>query len=206
MKDLSALKTEIAAMSKVALQMLELTHRAFMEHDMDLIAEALARESELNDAEKEITSALVVWGRGSADKEEKLAVSAYADVVGDLELIGDYCKDILERVQTKIEEKLLFSEDAVSEYNNLYAATFKALQEIVAALDKDNFTLLKDASSKHDHIDTLVDKYRKQHNQRMLEGVCTPLACNMFLNMLDFTAAVYYHAKKISKNLLKING
>jgi hypothetical protein len=38
----------------------------------------------------------------------------------------------------------------------------------------------------------------------MIQGVCTPMACNMFLNMLDFTAAVYYHAKKIARNLLKI--
>ena len=205
MKDMAVIKTEISEMSKTALEMLDLTHRAFMEHDVDLISLALEKEASLNDGEKEITSSLVVWGRGCAEKEEKLMVSTYVDVVGDLELIGDYCKDVLERVQTKIEEKLLFSEDAVAEYNNLYNLTFDALKEIVSALDKDNLNLLSGVSSKQEHIDTLVDKYRLQHNQRMLDGVCTPLACNMFLNVLDFTAAIYYHVKKINRNLLKIN-
>ncbi|MCU0652461.1 MAG: hypothetical protein MUC39_05930 [Candidatus Omnitrophica bacterium] len=204
MKGMPEIKTEISVMSKAALAMFELTHRAFMEHNMDLIAEALTEETKLNDFEKEIISDLVFWGRGCAEKEEKLKATTYADVVGDLELIGDYCKDILERVQIKIEEKLLFSEDAVKEYNNLYVLTSGALQEITDALEKDDLSLVKEVLKNQEHIDTLIDGYRREHNQRLIEGICTPLACNMFLNMLDFTAAIYYHAKKIARNLLKI--
>lgn len=204
MRDINDIKIEIAAMSKHALEMLELTHQAFMEHDVDLIAEALKREIKLNDLERDITTDLVIWGRGCIKKEERLKVTLYADVVGDLELIGDYCKDILERVQIKIEEKLLFSQNAVDEYNGLYAITVSALKEIVSALDKDDLSSIKEVMRNQEHIDTLVDEYRQKHNQRMLDGVCTPLACNMFLNMLDFTAAIYYHIKKIAKNLAKI--
>jgi len=204
MKDINSIKTDIAAMSRFALEMLELTHQAFMEHDVDLIAESLKRETKLNDLEKNITTDLIVWGRGCIKKEEKLKVALYADVIGDLELIGDYCKDILERVQIKIEEKLLFSQDAVDEYNGLYAITVNALKEIVSALDRDDLSSIKEVMKNQEHLDTLVDEYRQKHNQRMLDGVCTPLACNMFLNMLDFTAAIYYHIKKIAKSLAKI--
>ncbi len=204
MKDINNIKAEIAEMSKTALACFELTHRAFMEHNTDFIAEALTEETKLNDFEKDITAGLIGWGRGCIKKEERLMATLYADVVGDLELIGDYCKDILERVQTKIEEKLLFSEDAVKEYNNLYDITDNALKEIAAALDKDDLNSIREVLKNQEHIDTLVDEYRKNHNQRMLNGICMPLACNMFLNMLDFTAAIYYHAKKIARNLAKI--
>lgn len=203
MKELKDIKVEIAEMSKVALKMLELTHQAFMEHDLDLIAAALEEENKLNAQEKVIDNDLIEWGRGCDNRQERLKAGIYADVVGDFELIGDYCKDILERVQIKIEEKLLFSEEAVTEYNNLYETTRKVLRDISEALDKDNLNLLKNVIKKEKHLDDLVDECREKHTQRMIDGACTPMACNMFLNILDFTAAIYYHVKKVIRSLIK---
>ncbi|MDD4900061.1 MAG: PhoU domain-containing protein [Candidatus Omnitrophica bacterium] len=204
MKDLQSIQQEISAMSQVALKMLETTHAAFMEHDRDLITTALEEETKLNDMEKSITSSLVEFGHGCAKKEERNKVAILTDVVGDLEMIGDYCKDILERVEIKIEEKLLFSEDGVKEYNNLYALAEKSMKEVASALEKNLPSSVKAVLKHEEHIDSLVDEYRRRHTQRMIDKVCTPMGCNMFLNMLDFTAAIYYHIKKIAKGLLKI--
>ena len=204
MKDLESLKREVAQMSTTALEMLETTHRAFMEHDTDLISVALEHENKLNTMEKSIVADLIALGRSCGNKEERLKATLYTDVVGDLELIGDYSKDILERTQIKIEEKLLFSDEAVIEYNHLYELALSAFREIVEALNKDKPELVKDVLKDQQHIDKLVDAYRNKHNQRMIDGVCSPISCNMFLNMLDFTAAIYYHVKKITRSLLKI--
>ena len=204
MPQLSEIKQEISAMSRVTLEMWQLTYRVFMEQDLDLISVILEKEKNLNKLEEGITAELVEFGRVSLQKKDKEKVTFYADIVGDLEMIGDYCKDILERVQIKIEEKLLFSEGAVEEYKNLYAKTKEALEEVVFVLEKDNPSLVKEVLRKEEHIDSLVDKYRHNHDQRMLAGECTPMGCNMFLNMLDFTAAVYYHIKKIAKSILEI--
>ena len=204
MQDLNSLKVKIADMSSLVLKMWQNTFRTFMDHDMELLSSVLDDEHKLNDLEKEITEGLVQAARGSSKKQDKANAVIYADVTGDLELVGDYCKDILERVQIKIEEKLLFSEEAVGEYENLYRKTEEALQEIVNALNKDDLALVKEVFKHDEHIDNLVDEYRSRHNQRMIDGICSPMACNMFLNMLDFTAAIYYHAKKIARNLLKI--
>jgi phosphate:Na+ symporter len=204
MEGLSSIKEKIASMSMAALDMWQDTFRTFMEHDADLIPGILEKENKLNDLEKEITSELVSLGRASSKKSDKAVIDIYVNVVGDLELIGDYCKDILERIEIKIEEKLLFSEEAVKEYTELYRKTEEALDEITMALKKDKASLVREVLAKEEHIDRLVDVYRKKHNQRMVDGICSPMACNMFLNMLDFTAAVYYHAKKIAKNLLKL--
>jgi phosphate:Na+ symporter len=204
MLDLNSIKVKVADMSKLVLKMWRMTHQCFLEHDADLIPDILKDENKLNDLEKEITADLVNLSRVSTGKAEKSKAIAYADIVGDLELIGDYCKDILERVQIKIEEKLLFSDDAVKEYEELYRKTEDALDKITCALDKDRSDLVRDLSKSQGHIDSLVDECRQRHDQRLMAGVCSPMACNMFLNMLDFTAAVYYHTAKIAKSLVKI--
>ena len=204
MPDLNSIKKSIADMAKQALDMWKSTHQAFMEHNLDLFPRILSEENKLNDLEKELTAKLVELGRASASKEEKIKVTIYADVVGDLELIGDYCKDILERVQIKIEEKLLFSDEAVKEYGGLYGKTEEALEEVVFALDRDSPEAVKTVLKKEEQIDSLVDEYRGRHDQRLIDGICSPMACNMFLNMLDFTAAVYRHTNRIAKGLLKL--
>lgn len=204
MADLNSLKVKVAQMSQAALAMWQLTHQAFMEHDLDLFPGIFEKENKLNDMEKELVSGFIELGRQPEMKDKASLIGIYIAIIGDLELIGDYCKDILERVQVKIEERLLFSEDAVKEYNDLYAKTEDALDEVTCALEKGRPNLVKEILKDQGHIDTLVDKYRSNHEQRLISGVCTPLGCNMFLNMLDFTAAVYYHTKKIARNLLKI--
>jgi phosphate:Na+ symporter len=204
MVDLNSVKEKVNRMAKTAATMWQLTYDAFIEHDLELITKALEEEKKLNALEDEINQSVIDLGRADAPQNEKLRIIIYADIAGDLELIGDYCKDILERIQIKIEEKLLFSEGAVEEYKDLYNKTKGALEEVVFVLEKDNPALIKEVLRKEEHIDSLVDKYRSNHDQRMLAGECTPMGCNMFLNMLDFTAAVYYHIKKIAKSLLQI--
>jgi len=204
MQNLNSIKKDISEMAGLALKMWEETFKTFMEHDLDLLSKVLEDENKLNNFEKDIDKQLVEFTRTSAKPEEKLKVAAYAEVVGDLELIGDYCKDILERVQIKIEEKLLFSDDAVKEYEQLYQKTHDAMKEVVHAINRDDLSLVQEVLRHQQHIDTLVDEYRQKHTERMINGVCSPFACNMFLNMLDFTAAVYYHTKKIAKSLSRI--
>jgi phosphate:Na+ symporter len=204
MADLNSVKENIKLMAKSTLAMWLLTYDAFIEHDVDLITKALDEEAKINSLEDEVNKSIIDLGRSSSSPDEKTRIIVYADIAADFELIGDYCKDILERIQIKIEERLLFDEAAVEEYKELYNKTKEALEEVVFVLEKDNPALVKEVLRKEEHIDTLVDTYRHNHNQRLINGLCTPMSCNMFLNMLDFTAAVFYHIKKIAKSLLKI--
>lgn len=204
MQNLNSIRINIADMSKLALKMLENTFRCFMEHDLDLLSDVLKDEHKLNDLEKEITIKLIKIGRSSSKKDEKTKVAIYTDIVGDIEMIGDYCKDILERVQIKIEEKLLFSDEAVKEYTQLYQKTEEALKDVVNALDKNEMCFADQVFKKERLIDDLIDEYRKRHAQRLIEGICSPLACNMFLNMLDFTGQIFHHTKSIASNILEL--
>lgn len=191
-------------MAKIALEMWKITFQAFMEHNPELFPRIMEKENKLNDLEKSLTQQLIELSKGISDKKEKANIAIYTQIIGDIELIGDYCKDILERIETKVQEKLLFSEDAVSEYKELYHKTADALEEVIRAFEKERPALARAIVKESGNIDRLVEHYRKHHNQRLLDGACMPFACNMFLNMIDFTAAIYSHTKNIARNLAKI--
>lgn len=204
MPELKAIKPEIIQMSRRVLKMWQIAYDTFMEHDRDLIPSALEEENHINALEKDITARLIASCKACAKKEDQHDAAVYVDVVGDLEIIGDYCKDLLERIEIKIDERLLFSEEAVREYQELYKINEAALQSLVNALERDEICFAKAVLKDEDRVDKLVEEYRRKHAQRLIDGICDLRSGNIFLNMLDFNAAVYNHSKKISRNLLRL--
>ena len=191
-------------MAVLSYQMLEKTYEGFMEHDRDILAEVLKDEERLNGLENKVTQAVVeVSKSGEITPADKVVLVNLANIAGDFEAIGDYCKDMIERIEIKIEEKLLFSEEAVAEYQHLYEAVRTSLGQVVNALKMNDYKFISGLLCEGNHIEELVDKYRQNHAQRLVRGICVPRSCNMFLNLLDFTAAIYNHANKVAKSLKK---
>lgn len=138
MAELKSIKDKVVLIADKAMHMWQLAYDAFIEHDEDLIAQALEEENKINALDDEINKEIIDLGKSSVSADEKLNITLYANIAADLELIGDYCKDILERVQIKINEHLLFSTDAVEEYRELYNKTKNSLEEVVFAIQRDN--------------------------------------------------------------------
>ncbi len=201
MEDLITSREEINKMADLALSMLKNTFDGFMKHDSDILAGVLKDEERLNDMERNLTASLAAISKGT----DKKNIMLFANIVEDLEEIGDYIKDMIERIEIKIEEKLLFSDDAVDEYKHLYNVVETELADAQKALRMNDKNFAKRIlCGEEDHADKLVQKYRESHTQRLVEGICLPRACNMFLNLLDFTAQISHHTKLIAKNILAL--
>jgi len=203
MEDLTDLRKEINKMAALTLSMLKNAFNGFMEHDSEILAGVLKDEERLNEMEKDLTTSLVAISKiKGADKKN---IMLFSNIIEDLEEIGDYIKDMIERIEIKIEEKLLFSDDAVDEYKHLYNVVETELADVEKALRmNDNNFAKRVLSSAENHVDNLVQKYRDSHTQRLVAGICIPRSCNMFLNLLDFTAQISHHTKAIAKNISEL--
>jgi len=204
MENLVIIREKINQMAELALSMLKNTFDGFMKHDSDILTNVLKDEERLNGMERNLNSSLVAIseGKGADDKKNIMLLS---NIVEDLEEIGDYIKDMIERIEIKIEEKLLFSDDAVDDYKHLYNAVETELADVQKALGMNDKNFARRVlCGTEDHVDNLVQKYRETHTQRLMKGICLPRACNMFLNLLDFTGLISHHAKAIAKNISEL--
>lgn len=204
MEDLLSIREKINQMAELALSMLKTTFDGFMKHDVDILAGVLKDEQRLNDMEKTITLSLVDMSKGKVKSTDERNIMHLTNIVGDLEEIGDYIKDMIERIEIKIQERLLFSEEGLSEYKHLYSVVEITLSDVVNSLKTNDNNFAKQALCGEQHIDNLVEKYRNAHAKRLLSGICDPRAGNMFLNLLDFTAQIFHHTKSIAKNILEL--
>ncbi len=203
--DFDVIRNKVNEMSELAYNMLTRTYEGFMKHDSDLLDEALKYENRLNKLEKTVNIAAAEVSKtkklGPKDKNKLVVL---INITAELEAIGDYCKDMIERIEIKIRENLLFSDKAVAEYTHLYEVVRGDFNSIVNALKMNDCKIVDGLLCAGDHVGELVEKYRKNHNDRLLQGVCSPLACNMYLNLLDLTAQIHARIKKIAEDLQKI--
>lgn len=204
MDALISIKENINEMAVLALSMLKTTFDGFMQHDLDILASVLKDEAKLNTMEKDITLSLIDISKSKIVSEDKKSIVLLTNIVADLEEIGDYIKDMIERIEIKIQEKLLFSEEGLSEYKHLYSIVETALSDIVNSLKMNDNDFAKRVLCDEEHVDRLIEKYRQTHAQRLMAGVCDPRAGNMFLNLLDFTAQIFHHIKSIANTSLKL--
>ena len=204
MEDLATVKEKINQMAEHTLSMLKNTFDGFMKHDLDILASVLKDEAKLNDMEKTITLSLIEVSKGKITTTDKKNIMLLTNIIADLEESGDYIKDMIERIEIKIQEKLLFSDEALNEYKHLYSVVETALLDVVNLLKMNDKSFAKRVTCDTEHVDNLLEKYRNAHAERLISGICDPRTGNMFLNILDFTAQIFHHSKAIAKNILEL--
>ncbi len=204
MENLTIIREKINQMAELALSMLKTTFDGFMKHDLDILGTVLKDEQRLNEMEKVITLSLIDISKDKISDTDKKNIILLTNIIGDLEEIGDYIKDMIERIEIKIQEKLLFSDDALSEYKHLYSAVEAALSDAINSLKMKDKNFAKRVLCDGEHVDVLVGKYRQTHAYRLISGTCDPRAGNMFLDLLDFGGQIFHHTKTIAKNILEL--
>jgi len=204
MDDIASVREKINQMAELALSMLVNTFDGFMKHELDILSDVLKNEDKLNDMEKSLNFSLVEISKEKSKSADVRYIALLAEIVGDLEEIGDYVKDMIERIEIKIKERLFFSEEALSEYTHLYSVVHSALTDVVKSLKLDDKNFSRRILGDEEHVDRLLIRYRNTHTKRLLSGICDPRASNMYLDLLDFTAQIFRHIKAIANNILDL--
>ena len=197
--DITAIRAEVVGMADKVFDMLELIEKGFMENKMGILSRAMERERDINETEKRLTKEILELSRsiGQADGRQDLLVLEQMAVT--FERMGDEALSLIERIEIKVSEKLLFSEKGVEEFNETYHTMEKSVDMMRRFLKGGDRTLKERVIDNGFHVKELVERFRKEHTERLLAGLCTPMAANMYFDMLDFTGNLARHASNIVK-------
>jgi phosphate:Na+ symporter len=120
-------------------------------------------------------------------------------VVETLEHMGDETAGIIERIEIKVAERLLFSEIGVQQFNETYNVMRNSVRMMSRFLAKPDQALKEKVVDNGFKVKDLVERYRKEHFERMVQGLCTPMGANMYFDMLDLTGNLARHSSNIVK-------
>lgn len=189
---------DLKKMTNTLSEMIDLVYQGFMENDTHYLNRALNKENIMNDLEKEITDSVVQLSRTLDEKGQKEFV-LLVQVAQNLERMGDELRYLMERLEIKIVEDLLFSDIGVEQYKDTFEKMRKSVNLTIEFLDKNKNELLETILKNGDDVKETVGKYRKEHLVRLTKGLCKPRAANMYFDMLDYMGNIARHCTAIAR-------
>ncbi len=195
-------KLEIIRMAKTAKTALENSVDGIVNDDRRKLESTRQIEDYLDAFQYEITSYLSALSRKEVSDEVSVELPVLLHTVNDLERIGDHAVNIVEIAERKIEEKLIFSDFALSEADQLRKEAEQMLDYVIAALENNDTDSARAALVNEANLNKMQMDFRRSHVQRITEGVCTSGAGLIFIDLVDNIEKIGDHLTNIAQAVI----
>ena len=135
----------------------------------------------------------IMENRDKNDVERK-----YVSLVILFQAIAMAMENLIDRMEIKVTSNILFSERALNEMEELFAfveGQFRDMRDYMLAKNTD----LKDSvTSRMEDLNKEADEYAVAHENRLIEGLCTPKSSYLYL---DITSSL----RRIARGLVEFS-
>ena len=189
---------ELIRMGEMTAQMIERSHTALIEGDMNAAQWVLEQEDEFVDPVTDVLEGFV-----NALMRENLSVSQQRrcfqlkNLLTDIERVGDLAEDLAEAAQTKVNNETEFSPAAMQDLDRLCQHAYDTYSLALRALQIGDRALAQRACRMEDEFDRLYIEARQGHIERLETGICHPEADVIFTETLRNLERISDHADNL---------
>jgi len=195
-------KREITRMAKTAKKALEYCLSAIVNDDRKQLESVRQIEDFIDEFQIAITTYLSALSRRQLSDEVSIELPVLLHTVNDLERIGDHAVNVVEIAERKIEKKLSFSELALAEIGQLRQEAEQMFDHIIGALEHNDVEAAKPALVNENNLNRMQMDFRRSHVERMSEGVCSPEAGLIFIDLIDNVEKIGDHLTNIAQAII----
>lgn len=195
-------KEEVIRMGEYAIKGLEESCLFLNSHDTTHANNSLQLENTLNKMDQEITAYLIDLAAAQLSDVDSEKHSALLDSVRDIERVGDHFENIIELIQFKISNKTVLTDQAKADLNEIFELTTKTLKEAIQSLTNRNREKALTVVKYENEIDKMEKTFRKKHIIRLNQGVCSPSAGIVYVDILSNLERIGDHAVNIAEEVI----
>jgi phosphate:Na+ symporter len=187
-------------MGEISLRMFDQATECMDEFSQKLMEKVYRKENTIDMLQKEITDFLVNVSQLATTPEISREVNSTMYIVNNLERVGDHCENLVRLAERKHEQKIEFSEEARGEIAKIKKRVRDFLELVVQGLEHggdDQF--LSRASGLEESINTMEDRYRNRHIERLSEKCCSVVPGLVFIDILTNFEKIGDHCFNISE-------
>ena len=193
---------EIIRMAKTAKRALKHAIEGILQDNRKKLASVMEIEDFIDTFQIEITSYLSALSQVQLSDEVAIELPVLLHTVNDLERIGDHAVNIVEIAQRKIDQKLSFSDFALTEAEQLRTEVGQMCDNIIAALEQDDVGAAKSALIKETKINKMQIEFRRSHVDRMSNGLCSAETGLIFIDLVDNIEKIGDHLTNIAQAII----
>ncbi|MBA4391181.1 MAG: hypothetical protein C0399_09605 [Syntrophus sp. (in: bacteria)] len=116
-------------------------------------------------------------------------------LIPSFQTIGLALENLINKMETKVELKILFSEKGLAEINELYTILEEQFRDTKDYIATKNPVLKTNVRVGWEKIFKIADEYALIHQDRLIKGICMPQASYLYLDIID-------SIKRISRGLI----
>jgi phosphate:Na+ symporter len=195
-------RREIVRMARTSKRAVNLAIEGLVEKNRRKLGMAQATEDVTDTLQYEITSYLASLSTKVLSDEMSAELPVLLHTINDLERVGDHAVNIVEVAERKIEQKLTFSDSALAETAELKKEAEQMCDYIITALEDNDIEAAKSALAIEEELNRMQIDFRRSHVQRMSEGVCSPEAGLIFIDLVDNVEKVGDHLTNIAQGVI----
>lgn len=188
---------EVIRMGYISLQNLKTSMEAFFENDAKKCKEVFERERYINQLNEEITKYLVRAANESLSPEQSQKITSMFHIVNDIERIGDHADNIAELAQYSIDNRLKYSNAAISELLGMTNIAYEAVEEAISVMAKPREDFYRSVLDLDKEIDRMEKVLRDNHIMRLNRGECEPSSGVIYLDILSNLERIGDHSANI---------
>lgn len=182
---ITQVRGEIGRMAETALLMLRSTMEAFEKKSTKMLHKWRRFEDHLDAMQHSIIIHLTKIFQGDVNTAEAKELSGMMRMTNNFERIGDSVENIALIFEDIIEDRMSFSEKALSDLNTIAQESIDFLTLVKDAIQRKPTHFWKDAQIKENTIDIMREEMRDEHIERLQKGVCTDEAGLKFSDILS---------------------
>ena len=174
----------------------------FLEDDLKKVAKVIDLETATDNLQSEITQYIIELSQRNLLPEESRSLPVLIHNVNDLERIGDHAQNLAELTKRKIEEKMVFSENAIEEIGLMWDQVRIMFEEAEIALKNTDANAAKKMLVIEENINTLQNDFKCAHIDRLNDGNCNLNSGFIFIEFIDNLEKIGDRLKNLAQSVL----
>ena len=158
-------------------------------------------EEAINTIDDDLTRYLIRLSSEALSPRESEVLTNILDSSRDLERIGDHAEALINLTDYLIRKKVVFSEAALAELEDIYNQTHQFVEDALKAIEHNDVSLANQLVARHEAIEKLEKRLRKTHIRRLNQGECTPQAGVNFIDIISHYTRVADHAMNLAEKV-----
>jgi len=176
---------EIIRMGQEAKTMFHGVVGSLKTRDAKIVATWKDREEVLDNLQKEILDYLVKIMQQNIIVEESREITSLMRMTNNIERVGDELEDIATAIERMLDEKLMFSPQAMKDYETISSEAEKFFSVVLKGIERSDKEIMIEAVKLVNSINKMSEDMRLSHHARLFEGICEVDRGMIFIDILN---------------------
>jgi Na+/phosphate symporter len=192
---LKDLVSEMHDLTEVCIEGIDLTYTGLLYGNRQMADEAATDLEKVMERVVPMTEDLVKIAK------DDTAAAVYVSVPTHIQRMGENLNRIIRAVKKKIEDDMLFSDKAMVELEYMFERTRDIIVNAKDLVLARNTLVARHIIEAQRATEVTANHYATMHEERLIEGLCSPSASGNYLEILEAFKSMSWHAKEIAKDL-----